>query len=144
MKVLGLEQVRTLITDFMVKQARTEEELRAEIEQYVPLLKDEVTQADLENLFDEMRTRHDVLIESGATLVAPGFVEWFDATRRRETEWFYWDRYRSLLTRGGFPGPVLEAMNQKTNRVIELCGDPLSDQPFDRRGMVMGLSLIHI
>lgn len=138
MKVLGLEQVRTLITDFMVKQARTEEELRAEIEQYVPLLKDEVTQADLEDLFDEMRTRHDVLIESGATLVAPGFVEWFDAARRRETGWFYWDRYRRLLTRGGFPGPVLEAMNQKTNRVIELCGDPLSDQPFDRRGMVMG------
>lgn len=138
MKMLDLEQVRTLVTEYMINGMRTEEELKSEIFQYVPILKDEVTSSDLEALFDELRSRHDVLIESGATLVAPGFKKWFDATRRRETTWFYWDRYRNLLTREGFPGPVLEAMNQKTNRVIELCGDPLSPEPFDRRGMVMG------
>ena len=135
---LGLEQVRTLVTEFMIKDIRTEEELKSEIFQYAPILNDEVSPADLEALLDEMRSRHDVLIESGATLVAPGFEKWFDAARRRETAWFYWDRYRDLLAREGFAGPVLAAMNEKTNRVIELCGDPLSMEPFDRRGMVMG------
>jgi len=138
MKKLGLKQLRKLINEFMVEEPRTEEELRAEIEDYIPILSDEVTKADRDDLFDEMRSRHDVLIESGATLVAPGFIKWFDSTRRRKTAWFYWDRYREFMIRRGFPGPVLEAMNRKTDHIIELCGDPKGVEPFDRRGMVMG------
>lgn len=138
MNILTLENIRGLIRDFMIETHRTEEELKAEIEKYAPLARDEVTAQELDELFDEMRIRHGVLIETGAALVAPGFTPWFDARRRQDTNWFYWDRYRIQLANSGFPGPVLEAMNEKTNRVIELCGDPKADAPFDRRGMVMG------
>ncbi|WP_420566746.1 Z1 domain-containing protein [Thalassovita sp.] len=138
MKILTLENIRGLIRDFMIESHRTEEELRAEIDKYAPLARDEVKRENLDELYDEMRIRHGVLIETGAALVAPGFKPWFDATRRRNTDWFYWERYRTQLAQSGFPGPVLEAMNEKTNRVIELCGDPQGDAPFDRRGMVMG------
>lgn len=138
MNILTLDNIRGLIRDFMIETNRSEEELRAEIDKYSPLARKEVTGKDLETLYDEMRIQHGVLIETGAALVAPGFSPWFDARRRQETEWFYWDRYRTHLAHAGFPGPVLEAMNEKTNRIIELCGDPQADAPFDRRGMVMG------
>jgi len=138
MNILTLENIRGLIRDFMIVSHRTEDELRSEIEKYAPLARDEVTSDDLDDLYDEMRIRHGVLIETGAALVAPGFEPWFDSRRRNDTDWFYWDRYRTQLANSGFPGPVLEAMNEKTNRVIELCGDPRADSPFDRRGMVMG------
>lgn len=138
MKILTLDNIRGLIRDFMIAEHRTEQELKAEIEKYAPLAREEVTRMHLDELYDEMRIRHGVLIETGAALVAPGFTPWFDARRRQDTDWFYWNRYRTQLARSGFPGPVLEAMNEKTNRVIELCGDPKADAPFDRRGMVMG------
>lgn len=138
MNILTLENIRGLVRDFMIASVRTEEELRAEIGKYAPLAVDDVTLENLDELYDEMRIRHGVLVELGAALVAPGFTPWFDAKRRQNTEWFYWDRYRTQLAQSGFPGPVLEAMNEKTNRVIELCGDPKNDAPFDRRGMVMG------
>ncbi|SLN51893.1 Z1 domain protein [Aquimixticola soesokkakensis] len=138
MNILTLENIRGLIRDFMIETHRTEKELRAEIDKYRPLARAEVTSDQLSELYDDMRIRHGVLIETGAALVAPGFEPWFDARRRQETDWFYWDRYRTQLANSGFPGPVLEAMNKKTNQVIELCGDPRADSPFDRRGMVMG------
>lgn len=138
MNILKLENIRGLIRDFMIESHRTEEELRSEIEKYAPLARDEVTREDLDDLYDEMRIRHGVLIETGAALVAPGFEPWFDTRRRSDTDWFYWGRYRTQLANSGFPGPVLEAMNEKTNKIIELCGDPQADAPFDRRGMVMG------
>ena len=138
MKILTLDNIRGLIRDFMIETYRTEEELKTEIEKYAPLARAEVTREQLDELYDEMRIRHGVLVETGAALVAPGFTPWFDARRRQETHWFYWARYRTQLANSGFPGPVLEAMNEKTNRVIELCGDPQAEAPFDRRGMVMG------
>lgn len=134
----GIEELRLLVQNYASKGLRTETELRDAITKYVGFLDADFVEAELEELFDEMRHRHGVSMEFGATLVAPDFVPWFDAARRKETDWFYWNRYRTYLANGGFPGPVLEAMHDKTDRVIALCGDPRQDGPFDRRGMVMG------
>jgi Z1 domain-containing protein len=133
-----MPELNLLVQAFASKSVRTEQELRDAIDQYVQMINADVSDEDVASLFDEMRHRHGVRMEVGAALIAPNFKEWFDSARRRSIDWFYWDRYREYLANSGFPGPVLEAMNEKTNMVIRLCGDPKGDSPFDRRGMVMG------
>ncbi|MEP0961040.1 MAG: Z1 domain-containing protein [Roseobacter sp.] len=134
----GISEVRVLVQSFAADGVRTELELRDKIDYYVQLFNADVSAEDVAALFDEMRHKHGVRMDIGAVLNAPDFEDWFDAARRREMDWYYWDRYREYLSKGGFPGPVLEAMNEKTNLVIKYCGDPKGDAPFDRRGMVMG------
>ncbi len=134
----GMAELKLLVQAFASGGVRTEQELRDAIKQYEQMINADVTEEEIAALFDEMRNRHGVRMEFGAALIAPDFEDWFDGARLRSTEWFYWDRYRDYLADSGFPGPVLEAMNEKTNMVIKLCGDPKGDGPFDRRGMVMG------
>ena len=67
MNILTLDNIRGLVRDFMIETHRAEEELRAEIEKYAPLARAEVTREQLDELYDEMRIRHGVLIETGAT-----------------------------------------------------------------------------
>jgi hypothetical protein len=134
----GMPELKLLVQSFASGGVKTEQELRDAINQYVQMINADVSDEGIASLFDEMRNRHGVRMELGAALIAPDFEDWFDAARRRSTDWFYWERYRDYLADSGFPGPVLEAMNEKTNMVIKLCGDPKGDAPFDRRGMVMG------
>jgi hypothetical protein len=122
----------------MTRQVRSEAELRQLIASTEELVSASVTREERAALFDEMRHRHSVRVELGSKLVSSDFDEWFDATRRRETEWFYWKRYREHLAQSGYPVRVLETMDEKTDRIIELCGDPTANGGFDRRGMVMG------
>lgn len=134
----GIAEVRVLVQNFATDGVRTEQELRDKIDYYVQLFNADVSVDDVVVLFDEMRHKHGVRMDIGAALIAPNFEEWFDTARRGSIDWYYWDRYKDYLSKGGFPGPVLEAMNAKTNLVLKYCGDPKGNAPFDRRGMVMG------
>lgn len=142
MGVLDLSQVETLVQKKFVEEigssggAMSEQDMRSLIEEYAPLA--DATADDVQAIFDRMCERHGVIMEFGDALIDGDFVPWFDLRRQRETDWFYWTRYREYLLEGGFPGPVLAAMHEKTNAVIGVCGDPQSNDPFDRRGMVMG------
>ena len=142
MSALKLSQVESLVQDELVEgikssgDAMSEQEMRRLIERYAALA--DAGPEDVQEIFDRMRERHGVIMEFGDALVDANFVPWFDLRREQETDWFYWKRYREYLSKGGFPGPVLAAMHEKTNAVIRVCGDPRSNDPFDRRGMVMG------
>lgn len=134
----GIAEVGVLVQNYAAGGVRTEQEIRDKIDYYVQIFNADVSVDDVAALFDEMRHRHGVRMDIGAALIAPDFEDWFDTARRRSIDWYYWDRYKDYLSKGGFPGPVLEAMNEKTNLVLRYCGDPKGDAPFDRRGMVMG------
>lgn len=141
MAMLKLDQVEALVQGELVEGIRSsgaasEQDMRALIERYAVLA--DASPDDVQAIFDRMRERHGVIMEFGDALVGEDFTPWFDLRRERETDWFYWNRYREYLSKGGFPGPVLAAMHEKTNAVIRVCGDPRSNDPFDRRGMVMG------
>lgn len=135
---LALQMLNASVQMEASKRMMSEGELRDLISEHAAVINGNFSDEELSDLFDRMRHRHGVRMEMGSSLVAPDFQDWFDAERRRATVWFYWDRYRQHMADSGFPGPVLEAMNEKTNMVIKLCGDPRSGLPFDRRGMVMG------
>lgn len=134
----GMTELRTLVQAYAAGGVKTEQELREAIAEYAQMINADVTDDDIATLFDEMRHKHGVRMDIGAALNSSDFEDWFDSTRRKEVDWYYWDRYRDYLSKDGFPGPVLEAMNEKTNLVIKYCGDPKAAAPFDRRGMVMG------
>lgn len=64
-------------------------------------------------------------------------VPWLDS-RRDQIEWRFWDRYRSHLIGRHLPNAAINSLSRITDRVLELLGDPTSEAPFDRRGMVVG------
>lgn len=85
-----------------------------------------------------IHARLKIRMEMGETLVsAVEHAPWLDA-RRAAIDPFYWTRYRQLLLRQGWPPPVVVPLDQTTDVLLDLLGDPQQQGTWKRRGLVMG------
>ena len=96
-----------------------------------------VTDMQAEDLALEFEAVHGVRMSDGAALQAPGFVPWLDGARSG-INFYYWDRYRRLLTEKGLSSQVLGGIGTVTDRILGFLENPDKPGRWDRRGMVMG------
>jgi hypothetical protein len=52
--------------------------------------------------------------------------------------WVYWPRLRQLLFDRGWPQPVVQSIDDVTDRILGALEDPRGGRDFDRRGLVVG------
>lgn len=91
---------------------------------------------DRQTVMDELIRRFSLWIGQDATLQnSVGHRDWLVAARKRE--WRYWQRYREWLERK-ISIKAVDALDRSTDSVLSLLEDPLSDGPWDRRGLVVG------
>jgi len=60
-------------------------------------------------------------------------------SRRAETDFFFWDRYKKYLEQVKHWNPrVTATLGRVSDEIVDLLGDPQSDTSFQRRGLVLG------
>ena len=64
-----------------------------------------------------------------------GHVDWLSAGRKRD--WQYWRRYQDYLE-SKLSDVVVEGLNEATDDILGLLEDPKREDPWDRRGLVVG------
>lgn len=85
-----------------------------------------------------LHARFEIRMDLGATLTNhDDHLPWL-AGRRGEIDPFYWNRYRQLLLRSGWPPLVAATLDRSTDDLLDLLGNPMDDGPWARRGLVMG------
>lgn len=86
-----------------------------------------------------IRRLHEALqIDMGlGSRVVEGFTPWLQA-RKAEIEPFYWRRYQRSLKKQGWAPKVVNALDQVTDNILDLSGNPLTNSGWPRRGLVMG------
>ncbi|HEX8083350.1 MAG TPA: Z1 domain-containing protein [Solirubrobacteraceae bacterium] len=65
-----------------------------------------------------------------------GHREWLRDVDRQG--WVYWPRLRQLLIGRRWPPPVVQSIDDATDRILGALEDPRGDRDFDRRGLVVG------
>lgn len=90
-----------------------------------------------ERLAREFEARLDVIMTIGSVLTEEGYEPWLE-NARAGIEPYYWTRYQKHLIDSGFAGPVVATLDEVTSRTLGLLENPLKQEPWDRRGMVMG------
>jgi hypothetical protein len=85
-----------------------------------------------------LHSRFDIRMDLGSTLLSHDEHTPWLAGRRSGIPWFYWPRYRELLLRSGWPPMVLATLDQATDELLDLLGDPSETDQWKRRGLVMG------
>ena len=96
-----------------------------------------VPDSDAEQLAREFETIHGVTMDLGSVLQAEEFEPWLGDTKA-SIDPYYWERYRRLLAAQGFSSQVLGGLDDVTDRVLGLMGNPQQEGRWDRRGMVVG------
>lgn len=135
-----LETFRDMVYAGLAReQLPTGEEIRELIEKIRGVFPS-VTVEQAEDFARELEEVHGVTMEIGSKLEGRGnFEKWLDDTKS-EINPYYWSRYKKLLAgrEKMLSGQVLAMMDQVTDRILGLLGNPRKEGPWDRRGMVVG------
>lgn len=84
----------------------------------------------------ELIRRFSLWIGGASTLSdKTGHKDWLNAARRKD--WRYWQRYRDFLE-SKMSVKAVDALDDATNKILELLEDPLREEGWDRRGLVVG------
>jgi hypothetical protein len=85
---------------------------------------------------DELIRRFSLWIGQDATLQNnEGHKDWLTAARKQD--WRYWQRCREWLERR-LSIKAVDALDRSTDSVLKLLEDPKREEPWDRRGLVVG------
>ncbi len=91
---------------------------------------------DIELLTNELVRRFDVFVQQAAILVEKDNHErWVRDIDR--TNWKFWNRCETFFL-STLPEPVVRRIDEDTDRILELLGNPAIKEPWDRRGLVVG------
>lgn len=85
----------------------------------------------------ELSKLNDLRLNIGDEIVAPDFQPWLDS-RKREISLDRWASYRQLLLQRNWSPRVVSGMDEQTDRIVDLMGDPLAEGEWSRRGLVIG------
>jgi hypothetical protein len=95
-----------------------------------------------ESLIGETRkllhAQYNLRMEMGKTLVSEEEHDPWLATRRAGIDPFYWTRYRQMLIRNGWGPFVVSTLDQTTDELLDLLGNPEKTGSWKRRGLVVG------
>lgn len=97
-----------------------------------------ITDEEAERLARQLEARHDVTMRFGSQLTAQDFKPWLESAKIG-INWYYWDRYRRLLREEmKLSKGVIATIHDETERTLGLLGNPSAQNPWQRRGMVVG------
>lgn len=117
-------------------EAITPEMIDSELSKLEPIMEEDFTLVDREQLVDELIRRYSHTVGRNATLSDDSdHVPWLTAERKKD--WLYWRRYAEYMeTR--IPLIALDALDEATDEVLGHLEDPRRDGNWDRRGLVVG------
>lgn len=85
-----------------------------------------------------LHARFRIRMELGQTLLSDdGHMPWL-ARRKADIDPFFWARYKEMLTLNGWSPFVIATLDQATDELLDLLGDPVSPGEWKRRGLVVG------
>jgi hypothetical protein len=132
----ALKIAQTLIQDEGLEAQLTQEMIREKVLQAIGLKPKWAANVDPDELIRVLESRFSTWVEKASFLVGeddPG--RWLTADYKQE--WKYWPRYRASLE-AFFGHHSLDALDEDTDRIVELLGDPKRPGTWDRRGLVVG------
>ena len=98
----------------------------------------EISASTIEETRRIIHSRLAIRMDKGETITSDDDHQPWLNNRRAAIEPFYWTRYRQLLSNSGWPPGVIGTLNNSTDELLDLLGDPREAELWKRRGLVVG------
>jgi hypothetical protein len=121
-----------------LNEASLTEELLEEIMKKLTLFDPLASAEELNNVRKKLESQIGVRGFKGVGLKDTDQEPWLDQRKLQHTSWDYWNAYKTWIRGGGFSSDVLRVLDEDTDAILSLCGDPLRPGPWSIKGLVMG------
>ena len=120
-------------------KAYKEEEIDQIIEQFASLsIYKDITTKDIEEIKRKIHASQLIKLDLGTVLVDNRHKKWFMGIKPN-LDMKYWNRYKSYLQFDKkFAPKVIDSMDDVSDEIVDLLGNPQSKDGFQRRGLVVG------
>lgn len=99
----------------------------------------QLNEDDEKTIIEVLRTKVEVTVGEAAVLVDDKpRAKWLTEERRESIDWYFWSRFKNHFHSKDIPESVLRRTDKDTNLILSLLGDPVSQNGFSCRGMVIG------
>lgn len=117
----------------------TEQEIDHTIEQFATLpFYNGITKEEIQQIKRNIHSKQLIKLDIGTLLVDTKHKKWFMGVKP-ELEMKYWDRYKNYLQYDKkFAPKVIDSMDDVSDEIVDLLGNPLLKEAFQRRGLVVG------
>lgn len=96
-----------------------------------------VSQWDKDEVFKQVTTMVDVHIDRGVALIEQEHHPWY-MNAKKNIDGTYWNSYCLLLKEKHWLPEVINEMDDETNEIMDLLGNPKQSEGFQRRGLCIG------
>lgn len=99
----------------------------------------EISETDKTFVRNELLADNKIRLEPGIAIVPRTHKKWF-ADKKPELDLDYWNRFKELLVKDkGFPVNVVAEMDNVSDEIVDLLGDPTrTEEREQRRGLIIG------
>ena len=93
---------------------------------------------DLHKIRNEIHAECSIQLDNGIGIISKGHKKWFKS-RKVDLDMDYWNRYEKyLLNDKGFSPNVINTMDEVSDELVDLLGDPKMNARYQRRGLIIG------
>lgn len=97
-----------------------------------------ITKDQLELVREEIHSNYKIRLVRGTALISKQHKKWF-ATRKPTLDLKYWNRFEQYLQNDiGLNNQVVSTMDEVSDDIVDLLGDPTNDKNEQRRGLIIG------
>ena len=103
-----------------------------------PMLKSEITDEDKEKIRRIIHETHSIRLGRGVAIVGRDHKKWF-LQKKPSLEFDYWNRFKKYLENDKHFAPkVVAGMDQDSDEIVDLLGNPNTNHEMQRRGLIIG------
>lgn len=129
--------LETIVSALLGAGTHSEEKLIATLENYRPVAAPGLTDDECRQLIRRLISRLNIDVDRGVAITSEDFEPWLDRKKRALT-WDRWLNYKQWMLRSKRPPRVIDRMDELTDRILDLVGDPSVPGSWARRGLVLG------
>ncbi len=93
---------------------------------------------EVRSVRNEIHAERQILLMRGTAITRKNHKKWL-AARKASLDLKYWGRFKKhLIEDKGFPRHVVDQMDDVSDEIVDLLGDPAKDAKEQRRGLIIG------
>jgi hypothetical protein len=131
------ETLETVVTSLLGDGTHGEAELREKIDQFRHAAGPDLTEDDIDLITRILTQRLLIDVELGVALTSSDFEPWLPG-KMHSLSWERWLNYKHWLLKQKRPPKVVDKMDELTDDILDLVGDPSIEGSWARRGLVIG------